>query len=91
MNSKIKGRDVNVMRAANWSMPSLADIDKVKVNAKCSNAELFDAIKRIVAASVTALRGTNADDKYRNIVDMLMLRIRGALAKTIEQIEENQE
>ena len=37
-----------------------------------------------------ALRGTNADDKYRNIVDMLMLRVRGALAKTIKELESNE-
>jgi len=39
---------------------------------------------------VTSLRGTNADDKYRNIVDMLMLRVRGALAKTIKELESNE-
>ena len=39
---------------------------------------------------MTALRGTNADDKYRNIVDMLMLRVRGALAKTIKELESNE-
>ena len=39
---------------------------------------------------MTALRGTNADDKYRNIVDMLMLRVRGALAETIKELESNE-
>lgn len=39
--------------------------------------------------SVLALRGTSADDKYRNIVDMLMLRVRGALAATIKELEDN--
>ena len=39
---------------------------------------------------MTALRGTNADDKYRNIVDMLMLRVRGALAETIKELENNE-
>ena len=38
---------------------------------------------------MTVLRGTNADDKYRNIVDMLMLRVRGALAETIKELESN--
>ena len=39
---------------------------------------------------MTVLRGTNADDKYRNIVDMLMLRVRGALAETIKELESNE-
>ena len=89
MASKIQGRDVNNMQAANWSKPNLAGIKSVKVDAKCTNAELLEAIKTVVSESVDTLRGTKADDKYRNIVNMLMLRVRGALAKTIEEISEN--
>lgn len=77
------------MRAAGWSRPNLAAIKSVKVDKKCSNEELFAAIRQIVSESVIQLRGTNTDDKYRNIVDMLMLRIRGALAETIEQLEDD--
>ena len=77
------------MQAANWSKPNLAGIKSVKVDAKCTNAELLEAIKTVVSESVDTLRGTKADDKYRNIVNMLMLRVRGALAKTIEEISEN--
>ena len=45
MASKIVGRDINGMRAAGWSQPNLAAIQSIKVDAKCSNAELLEAIK----------------------------------------------
>lgn len=90
MASKIVGRDINGMRAAGWSQPNLAGFQNIKVSPKCSNAELLEAIKSIVAQSVFALRGIAADDKYRNIVDMLMLRVRGALAETIKELESNE-
>lgn len=89
MATKVKGSDVNGKQAANWKPANVSGILGVKVSPKCSQKELFDAIKKIVAESVRLVRADSTDDKYRNIVDMLMLRIRGALAATIEEIEEN--
>ena len=89
--AKLAGRDLNGMRAANWSQPDLTAIQSIKVDAKCTNAQLLDAIKQIVSYSVVALRGNNTDDKYRNIVDMLMLRVRGALSNAVDEIQSGQQ
>lgn len=85
--AKLKGRDVNGMRAANWSPPDLSGIKGVKVSAKCGNDELLNAVKTIVSDSVRILRGNAADDRYRSIVDLIMMRVRGALAFAVDQIK----
>lgn len=82
--AKLSGRDRNGMRAANWSPPDLSAIKDVKVSAKCGNDELLNAVKTIVSSSVKILRGKASDDRYRNIVDLIMLRVRGALASAVD-------
>lgn len=45
---KVTGRDNNGMRAAGWSRPDLSGIKSVRVDKKCTNAELLAAIQEIV-------------------------------------------
>lgn len=86
--SSIKGQDLNGMQAVAWKPADVGGIASVKVAKNCSQSELFDAIKKIVAESVKILRADCTDDKYKNIVNLIMLRVRGALQKTIEDVEE---
>lgn len=81
---ELKGRDVNGMHAAQWGKLDTSAISKVKVPAKCTNEQLADAVKQMLIESVDKLYGTNKDKKYVKLVDMIMMRIRGALDKLNE-------
>lgn len=91
MGSKLIGRDINGMRASNWAGINLGPIQSIKVKPNCSNDELLDAIKSIISEAATQLRSNNTDDKYRNIVDMLMMRVRGALMLVTQHIDSSLE
>lgn len=86
--SEIKGRDLNGMQAVAWKEANVSNISSIKVEKNCSQSDLFEAIKKIVSESVKILRADCSDDKYRNIVDLIMLRVRGVLETTIDSIEE---
>ena len=87
----LKGRDVNGMHAAQWGKLDTSAISKVKVPDKCTNEQLTDAVKQMLVEAVNKLYGDSKDKKYVKIVDMIMMRVRGALAKLNEQIQEAQE
>ena len=57
------------------------------VKSKSDNIELFSAIKDVVADAVRAVRGGVDDDKYRNIVDLIMMRVRAVLSKSESDID----
>lgn len=91
MSSYLKGRDVNGMRSANWGKLDTSDIQlpKTDIDSKSSNIEVHNAIcssiKQMLEQAISALYGDQKQKKYIKIVDMLMLRIRGALQKLYEQ------
>ena len=87
----LKGRDVNGMRATMWGKLDTSAISKVKVPEKCTNEQLADAVKQMLIESVNKLYGSNKDKKYIKIVDMMMMRMRGALSELNEKIQEVQE
>lgn len=78
---KISGRDSANLRAEGWSKPNLSDLKGITVGEKCSNQELFEKIKELVSKSILILYGTKNDEKYVKIVNLIMLRVRGALSK----------
>lgn len=83
----IRGRDSANLRAEGWSKPNLSDLKSITVDAKCSNQELFEKIKELVSKSILILYGSKADEKYVKIVNLIMLRVRGALSKVNENTE----
>ena len=83
----LNGRDVNGMRAAPWPKIDTSAISKVKVSSKCTNEELNNAVSQMLVSAVDALYGDSKDYKYIKIVDMIMLRIRGALSQLNDQIQ----
>ena len=84
----LKGRNVNGMYAAMWRKPDTSAISKVKVPEKCTNEQLADAVKQMLIESINKLYGNNKDKKYIKIVDMIMMRIRGALSEFNKNIQE---
>ena len=73
------GRDINGMQARNWKKADVSAGLSHSVKSKSDNVELFSAIKDVVADAVKAIRGGVDDDKYRNIVDLIMMRVRAVL------------
>jgi len=69
------------MYPAAWPKLDVSAIEKIKVSSKASNSELASAIQQMISEAVVALYGNNTDKKYIKIVDLIMLRIRGALEK----------
>lgn len=76
-------RDINGMTAQNWRSANTKGIMSEKLTSKKDNVKLFDAIKNIVAAAVNEIRGTANDDKYRYIVDLIMMRVRAAIENAL--------
>ena len=87
MSKKLIGRDVNGMHASPWEMVDTSAISKVHVSSKCTNEELCDAVKQMLVASTEALYGDNKDEKYVKIVNLIMQRVREALAQLNDQIK----
>lgn len=72
-------RDINGMTAQNWRSANTKRIAAEKLTVKNDNIKLFDAIKNIVSSAVEEIHGSAADDKYRYIVDLIMMRVRAAI------------
>ena len=81
------GRDINGMQARNWKKADVSAVLSHSVKSKSDNIELFSAIKDVVADAVRAVRGGVDDDKYRNIVDLIMMRVRAVLSKSESDID----
>ena len=80
-------RDSNSMQARNWKKADVSAVLSHSVKSKSDNIELFSAIKDVVADAVRAVRGGVDDDKYRNIVDLIMMRVRAVLSKSESDID----
>ena len=78
--AKLEGRDINMMRAAPWKGADTSAVQKVSVPKNCTNEQLADAVKKMVIESVNVLYGDNTEEKYIKIVNLIMLRVRGALS-----------
>jgi hypothetical protein len=72
-------KDSNSMQARNWKKADVSAVLSHSIKSKNDNVELFSAIKDVVADAVKTIRGGVDDDKYRNIVDLIMMRVRAVL------------
>ena len=86
--AKLEGRDINGMHAAPWAGADTSAVQKVSVPKNCTNEQLADAVKKMLIESVNALYGDSKEEKYVKIVNLIMLRVRGALQKLAEEVEE---
>ena len=89
--AKLEGRDINMMRAAPWKGADTSAVQKVSVPKNCTNEQLADAVKKMVIESVNVLYGDNTEEKYIKIVNLIMLRVRGALSQLAEEVEKKAE
>ena len=80
-------RDNNGMTAADWKSADVSVIESRTLRDHKDNVELFNQIKGIVSDAVNIIRGdAKSDDKYRNIVDLIMMRVRAALSERMSDI-----
>ena len=93
MSSKLQGIDANGRHAANWGKldTSSIKVPALSINEKSTNQDAYNAmcasIREMLTQAVDVIYGDEKQKKYIKIVDMLMLRIRGALQKLNEQNE----
>ena len=93
MFSKLQGIDANGRHAANWGKldTSSIKVPALSINEKSTNYDAYNAmcasIREMLTQAVDVIYGDEKQKKYIKIVDMLMLRIRGALQKLNEQNE----
>ena len=88
--AKLEGRDINGMHANAWGKLDTSVIQPYKkLGPKATNEELCEAVKEMLVQAVNVLYGDKKQLKYIKIVDMLMMRVRGALAKAVEQVQEH--
>ena len=83
------GRDINGMQARNWKKADVSAVLSHSVKSKSDNVELFSAIKDVVADAVRVIRGDARDDRYRVIVDMIMLRVKAVIGSFGGKIDVN--
>ena len=60
----------------------------MSVPKNCTNEQLVDAVKKMIVEAVNTLYGDNKDEKYIKIVNLIMMRVRGALAELSKEVEE---
>lgn len=78
------GRDIDGMQPRSWKPADVSKVLAPKVSAKASSSELLAALQLSIAEAVRAIRSDANDDKVRHIVDLVMLRVRGALNEFFE-------
>lgn len=66
--------DINGKQARAWKNSAGKDISGVRLRGAGKDA-LVSAIRDVFCRQVKALRADAKDDRYRSIVDMLMLRV----------------
>ena len=72
-------RNNDNMLAANWKALDLSKIDKIQSSSN-KHKQLFNDIKELIKNAINCIYGTaQTEDKYVKIVNLIMLRIQGAL------------
>lgn len=65
-------KDTDKKQAQSWVNPEIANIDSNKIS---ENDVFIDAIKTLVINKIQTERSDKNDAKYRNIADLIMLRV----------------
>ena len=79
-------QDINAKQAKDWNSVG-KDIDGVQLRGSGKD-EFLTAVKDVFCRQVKALRSNAKDDRYRSIVDMLMLRVNSDIEATALEMSE---
>ena len=80
-------QDINAKQAKDWNSAG-KDIDGVQLQGGGKD-EFLAAVKDVFCRQVKTLRSNAKDDRYRSIVDMLMLRVNSDIeAAALEMSEQ---
>ena len=88
---KLVGRDINGMRPAPYGKLDTSAIEAPKLGKKATPDDITSAVRDMIAQAVDLLYGDPKDKKYTKIVDMLMMRIRGALQALNDAVQSSAE
>lgn len=80
-------KDTDKKQAQSWVNPEIANIDSNKIS---ENDVFIDAIKTLVINKIQTERSDKNDAKYRNIADLIMLRVQTDIKNSIGQLSFNQ-